>query len=156
MNKIKFLSFLSIGLLLVNIGLVAFLLFGRPGKPKPGGPRDMIVERLGFDEQQVAIFDESIKTHRRGIRKVDSSVLALKEELFSLLPQNTVPVSKRDSLIQEIVKMEQQKQYADFEHFLAIKKICKPEQLDEYSEFTKELSKLFGRKGRPGPPPHGR
>ena len=81
MKKTKLLTITVIGLLLLNFAILAFLLVSGPrGHKRPNerpegrpDPREIIIERLHFDNKQEKEYAELIKWHRGEIKKLDSS-----------------------------------------------------------------------------------
>jgi len=60
-----------------------------------------------------------------------------------LLTNNQIDLKSKDSLITVINLNQKQIEETHFKHFEDIKKLCKPEQLDDFKEFSKELGRLF-------------
>lgn len=156
MNKNKLLIFLIAGLLISNILLVVFMLKGRgPGHGPPpfhrGGPRDLIIERLHFDEAQVQQFEKLIQEHQKNLRTEDEALMTIKNTLYSNL-KSEENKTVTDSLINSMVAIQNKIEHVHYSHFQDIKKLCKPEQLEDFNELASELSRLFGPPK--GPPPH--
>ncbi len=158
MNKNKLLIFLIAGLLISNILLVVFMIKGRgpghhgPPPPHHGGPRDLIIERLHFDEAQVQQFEKLIQEHQKNLRTEDEALQNIKTTLYSNLKSEENKVVT-DSLINSMVVIQNKIEHIHYSHFEDIKKLCKPEQLEDFNEFASELSRLFGPPKGP-PPPH--
>jgi hypothetical protein len=136
---------------LSNILLVIFIV-GKPrdGRPDPDRPKRMVIEKLHFDEQQVADYQVLIDEHRRQIRELDQQIIALKNELYShLTEQNNKAVS--DSLTTEIAKVQQQVEQVHFGHFTDIKKLCTNNQQADFEALSQELTKIFAHKLAPPP-----
>jgi protein CpxP len=156
MNKNKLLIFLIAGLLISNILLVIFMIKGRGTghhgpPPRHGGPRDLIIERLHFDEAQVQQFEKLIQEHQKNLRTEDEALMTIKNTLYiNLKSEENKTVT--DSLINSMVTIQNKIEHVHYSHFQDIKKICKPEQLEDFNELASELSRLFGPPK--GPPPH--
>lgn len=151
MNKNTFKTALIICLALSNILLVVFIASKpRDGRPDPDRPKRMVIEKLHFDEQQVAEYQVLIDEHRRQIRELDQQIIALKNELYShLTEQDNKAIS--DSLTAEIAKVQQRIEQVHFAHFTDIKKLCKPEQQPNFEALSQELTKIFAHKLAPPP-----
>lgn len=154
MQKTTLISVVAVGLLVSNLALVAHVLRSnnRPPHPphpshQPGGPKNLIIERLHFDEQQVAAYQQLIDQHRAAIRAGDKRILQLKTELYTSLsaPADNVPT---DSLAVAIANEQRHMEQVHYHHFADIKKLCRPDQLKYFNELAPELAQLFG------PPPH--
>ena len=151
MNKTKLLSFAVLALLLLNFGILSFL-FLTKDKERPRErrmPREIVIEQLHFDANQIAAYDVTIKMHQNAIRELDQSIRTTKNELYQLLNSDVVDVVKKDQLINQLATDQKQIETTHFNHFLDIKALCKKDQLDDYANLTEELSKLFSPKRKP-------
>ena len=144
MNKLKLVSGLAIGLLLINLVLIGFQFFKKP--PRHEGPRNEIIHRLAFDEQQVIQYDSLIRQHRQSIRTLDSEIALLKQTLYTQLKVETALIHK-DSLIQALGQKQMEVENVQFAHFIDIHKLCKPDQEERFQKLTSDLHDLFP-KGR--------
>lgn len=156
MSKIKLLSIAVIGLLLVNIAIVSFLMFrkspplpgGRPPMAQEGrppeqsyGPKKIIIEKLDFDKEQAAQYEILIKQHQLLIASLNDSIKDAKNDLYSSLTDETF--TGKDSLIAKLGLLQRKVEITHYDHFAAIKKLCRPDQLENYASLTKELAKFF-------------
>lgn len=147
MNKVKLLSLLSIGMLMANLLLLWFLFTHRPGPPGGQGPRNIVIERLGFDKDQAKAYDKLITGHQAEIEKAQQQLMTLKNSLYaSLMDEDQQNI--KDSLILEINKVQMNIENIHYDHFLDIKRLCKPEQQQAFNALTAEIAKLFS----PRPP----
>lgn len=149
MDKSKLYIIIIIGLLLSNILLIISMTNHKPHRPMHGGPRNEIIMKLNFDENQIQLYDSLIKGHRKSIDKKENSIIELKNLLYSELRSSKIKPEK-DSIINEIAKIQIEIEHIHYNHFDDIKKICKPEQLNNYNELIKEIARLFSK---PPPPP---
>lgn len=137
---------LVIGLCVINIGLMAFVLFRTGPPPHPGGmrpedrPRQLIIEKIGFDQQQVTQYDQLITEHRTTVRKLEAQIMEAKNNLYHTLVENT---SAKDSIINGLTSLQQRVETTHYNHFLDIKKICRADQQDEFNQLTTELADYF-------------
>lgn len=160
MSKVKLLSIAVVGLLLINLGVLAFLFLRHPQGPPPGRPggrmeepRHIITRELGLDEKQVGEYEILIQKHRDGVRAIDQQIRDAKNSLYSSLA--TDQPGKQDSLISRIGSLQMQVEALHYDHFGAIKALLKPEQMEKFNRLSKELARLFGPGPGPGPrPPH--
>ncbi|MES2762069.1 MAG: hypothetical protein V4677_07680 [Bacteroidota bacterium] len=150
MNKVKFLSILAIGLLISNIALIIFMICNKPAHPKHLGPRNKIIEKLGFDEAQVKAYDKLIAWHQDEITKTEKEVMTLKNQLYSTLAADSQN-SKKDSLINELGKVQLRIETIHYKHFEDMKQLCTPDQQPAFNTMTKEIAALFAH-----PPIKGR
>lgn len=151
MNKTKVLGFAVMTLLVLNFGILAFLFFSKNDNGPRGRkmPREIIIEKLHFDENQIVEYDKTIKIHQKNIRNLDDSIKSAKNELYQLLNSDTIDSVQKDSLYLKLANYQKQIETTHFNHFIEIKKLCKKEQLSDYENLTEELSKLFSHPKRP-------
>src|SRR6185436_8838903 len=89
MNKIKLLTIAVIGLLAINLGVLGFLFLRKPpmhegpGGPPEDRPKKIIIERLHFDKEQTAQYEQLISHHRDSIRDLDRQIRKAKSDLYS-------------------------------------------------------------------------
>lgn len=160
MTKLKLLTLAVIGLLVMNLGIVGFLLLGKPPLPPRGGtpfaketPRDKIIERLHFDQGQVKQYEELIRQHRESMRSLQNNVREIKGALYTTL--NAENATAKDSLTVELVSLQKQIEMVHYNHFIEIKKLCKPGQLEYFTTLTSELADFFSPE-KDGRGPKGR
>lgn len=147
MTKNRFYIFIIIGLLISNMLLVTFILLKKP--PQHSGPRNLIIERLKFDENQIRQYDELISQHRRQIREKRHEMTDLKTQYYSLLKSEDN--KNGDLLINEIGKLSMETEKINYKHFQDIKRICRPDQMKNFDNLIDNFENLFNR---PDKPPH--
>jgi len=154
MNKTKF-CYIVIGLLALSNMILAFFFFENKNRQfNPDKPRDIVIERLRFDESQVKQYDVLIQNHRQKTHEIGRQIRELKKELYSNLPK-----PQNDSVNLELISNINEKQkdleFVHYNHFLEIKSVCTPSQLPLYENLTNELIEIFpmGNKPHPNRPP---
>lgn len=105
-----------------------------------GGPKDLIIERLQFDEGQVVLYEEHIKQHRKHIREKEQEIGNLRRRLFESLADGG---EGETSLTRQIGSIQQQIEQIHLDHFKQIRSICRPDQLQYFDNLTSELAHLF-------------
>lgn len=158
MSKLRLLSIGVIGLLLINVAIVGFLLLRKPPHPPEGrppmaneGPKQVIIERLNFNAEQAAAYDKLITSHRASIMKLEDTVNSMKNNLYQTL--NDESTAGRDSIISRLGEIQKQIETTNYNHFAAIKKLCRPEQLDNFNKLTLELAHFFAPRKKDAFPP---
>lgn len=151
MDKIKLLTYSVIGLLLLNTATIGFLVL-RPGDRNRAEPRAIIIEKLNFDENQQKEYQQLIYWHRNQIDELDEKIWETKKKLYLQLQNKELDVKTKDSLIALLSKYQKQIETTHFNHFQDIKKLCRKNQLNNFNELTKELSRMFSNKPRQKPP----
>ena len=146
MSRIKIVSILC-AFLLVSNALLLVLFFKKP--PHHHGPKQQIIERLGFDETQIKAYEKTIITHRSQIHSKEKEVIQLKNKLYKEL-KRVEDKQIQDSLIGLLGKKQEEIEHIHFKHFMEIKQLCtKSGQLEKFQHLTHELGRLFDKK-----PPH--
>lgn len=145
MTKNRFYIFIIIGLLISNMLLVAFILLKKP--PQHSGPRNLIIERLKFDENQIQQYDELISQHRRQIGEKRHEMTDLKTQYYSLLKSENN--KNGDLLISEIGKLSMETEKINYKHFQDIKRICRPDQMKNFDNLIDDFENLFNRPDKP-------
>lgn len=158
MSKSKLLIFAVISLFVINIiTLLFFVIKDSNKKPRHDkgprrSPKDFVIEKLEFDKEQVASYESTIKKHGDSVTKIDKEIFFLKNSLYNEL-SNSSNKKLTDSLFVQIANNQSIIEKLHYNHFLEIKKICKPEQLNNYKSLTNELTKLFSSQ-KPQKPQH--
>lgn len=158
MEKSKLLTLAVVALLVINIGTLVFLYLGKPhpgprmgpegmGRPKP---KEIIIEQLGLDAPQIKVYEGLIQEHRQRVDSLDRIIRESKDALYQNLANDSGDAVDT-ALIAKINAAQKQIELTHYQHFLALKKLCKPEQKEKFEALTEELHHLFGR---PPHPPH--
>lgn len=151
MKKTTLLTVSLVILILLNLLLLGSIFLGtKQGPPLGEGtgmqrPREIIINELQFDDEQIKRYDILIQEHRSKINKLDKSIRDNKEKLYGLLAKDFTQ-NEKDSLIAVINNYQREIEILHFEHFLEIKKICKQNQLESFKSLALEFPKLFGPK----------
>jgi periplasmic protein CpxP/Spy len=160
MNRTKLLTIVIIGLLIMNLGILCILFLNRghndhpAGMPPRGeGPKKIIIERLHFDPSQVNAYESLIEVHKKRTHELNDTSKILHRNLYALLNTSNPDTAKANELIRLIAEKQKEVDHLNFDHFSDIKKLCKPEQMDDFNLLTEDLAELFGHKGPP-PPDH--
>jgi len=153
MERTKLLTITIIGLLLINLATLGFVFLNGP---KPGGmphegrplPKDIIIDKLHFDANQQKEYEKLIRWHRGKIDQLDDSIRQTKNSLYSGLTESDTNTKTKDSLIALLNTYQKQVEETHFKHFEDIKKLCKPEQQEDFKALTTELSRIFAPRPR--------
>ena len=154
MNKIKLLTFSVIGLLVLNFGILGFLVLSKPQnnnqfEQRHQRPKTLIIKKLKFNASQIQIYQVLIDDHRSKIRFTEDKIRKSKNELYQLLNQNIVADKTKNEIIDSLASYQKQIEIIHFNHFIEIKKLCKKEQLQDFNLLTMELSDMFSKKPKP-------
>ncbi|OSZ78654.1 hypothetical protein CAP35_10510 [Chitinophagaceae bacterium IBVUCB1] len=154
MSKETFYRVIIVSLLLLNLGVLAYLWMGRDAAPqdmgryRQGEPAPFIIKSLQLDEAQQVQFDGLRDKHQHNTRQLREESKQLHDALFKLLHDEVVDSTKTDSLMLLISANNRAKEMVNFNHFRELKTILKPEQYKLYDEFIESIARRFG------PPPH--
>ena len=149
MEKSKFLTLLVIALLLLNLGLLAYLFLGN-SKPQHKekemrpNPREIVIRKLNFSDKQIESYKVLIKDHRAKISFAEKRNMELKNHLYQFLLKTSENKSTTDSIINLLAENQKLIETTHFNHFADIKKLCEPSQLKAFEELATELSQIFG------------
>ena len=131
-------------LLISNIGLLWFYVWNKPksvGPPKPPPVNIQMINEVGFDEQQVAIYDSLRKDHYETIGPMFKDLRHERDSLFKLMHQPELP----DSLIEMqsgiVYKKQQAIDLKMHRYFRSVRDICTEEQKPKMDTFLVNLAK---------------
>jgi len=154
MSKVRILS-IALVLLLVLNGITLFMLVDHQGPNDGVPPRDrpkmMVMERTGFDTDQVRAYEALIDRHRAAILSQDEALGYARRDLFNDL-RAADPV-RRDSIVQRIAALQAQVEMINHAHFAEVRALCKPDQLPRFDAMIGELASFFGKRRPEGPRP---
>lgn len=149
MTRSKLIGISAISLLLINISLLGFLVYGSfMDKKRHKEPKEIIIRKLNFNKQQINDYEILIKWHQSQVREKGRTIREIKQKLYSTLTAKADPKAT-DSLIQAIVDVQQDIEHIHYKHFADIRNLCKPEQLRAFNGLTQEIGALFAPK-QPG------
>jgi len=144
MKKNSFYIIIIVVLIIINICTLYFSM-----ETKHTKPREIIIEKLGFDSNQIIEYDKIIKVHQKTIRNLNDSVRKSKNELYHLLTKDNIDLKNKENLTLKITIFQNKIERTHFNHFLEIKHLCHKDQLEKFNSLSNELSKLFAPKGMP-------
>lgn len=153
MSKLKLLTIAVFFLLAINFLLVGFLFLRRPPHASPLdriGPKNRIIEILHFEKDQVVEYEKLIGHHRTSIKLLNDRIQETKGSLYQTLKGENTKI--KDSLINELTALQKEIETIHYNHFIDIKRLCRPDQLDNFSELTEDLADFFNPENRPAPP----
>ncbi len=147
MNRLKLLKISVVVLVLINLILVAIVFIGgKHHPPRHHNEKQIIIERLDLNNDQVDIFEYSIEQHIHAIRAQEKELKRLKKELYLTLKSDDVEREKE--LLEELMKVKKKIEKIHLKHFKEIKGLCTEEQLPKFDALTEDLARIFA----PHPP----
>lgn len=143
MRNSKILTIAAALLLLINIGLVAFILLQKKkgGGKKQGGkePFEMMVRELGMSEQQQKDYKQLKEEHFKNVRPLFDSIRAAKTAFFALIKDTTISDSILNIHSQKISIKQAELDRVTFSHFRRARNIFTPEQQPNYDAFIQKM-----------------
>lgn len=140
MNRLSMYKWVVAVLVILNIGLTAFILLGK-GKPPHKGPANkeqaikQIQKQFSFDDTQLAAFHASMDRHFAQMQVLSPK---LKEVSLAYYLSNG-EVAEKDSLLQLADQYSDAIYLANNRHFEEVRSICASEQLPKMEEFITNL-----------------
>jgi len=156
MNRNTLLTVAVIGLLLLNLGTLAFLFSGRHRPVPAGGPPRldrMITEELHLNEAQQKQFERLKTEHHRRFVELDQREKQTRDQLLDLLKTDSPDTTKADSLMAALGQIRVERERLNFNHFRDLRAMCNAGQKSSFDDLMERLSDFINRSGPPGPPP---
>jgi hypothetical protein len=153
MEKTKLLSIAVIGLLFLNLGLLAFLWFnngqGRPqqglGKQAQTRALDFLMDELKFDASQRAACSELLQTQRRDMDSLQNINRQNRNNLYDNLKtgDSTAAVAIGD--------VQRQVELAAFVYFRNIRALCREDQKAHFDRIIYDAMRMMAPLKPPDP-----
>jgi Spy/CpxP family protein refolding chaperone len=146
MNKTKFLTILVLLLLVLN-GVTLFFLMGKRDGTKTrsgGGGRpysEYLTKQLNLDTLQVAQLKDLRDKHKQELGELWKEDKQLQEAKFVLLKEGSTDSLKLDSILTLIGANKKKFELAFHNHFLQIRALCRPEQVELFNKTLDEMKK---------------
>lgn len=150
MKRETLLMLAVVALLVLNLGIVAYLFMSR----RPDGERkempqkgnqfdELVIAQLRLNTAQQEQFKNLKYQHRSAMQEYDTKYREVLGQYFSLLQEAKLNIAQRDSLQQLLTNIHGQKISTTFQHFLALKNICSPEQQPLFERLIPELPRVL-------------
>ena len=136
MNKQKFYIIIIGILILINLTLM-WLFFNQNNSSKKCVPRDMIIEALHFDDEQIRKYDLLIKDHRILMRKHKSELYNFRKSYF---------LTDSDSALSLLSNSYSNLENINKNHINDIMEICNSSQKEDFRIVIKENALFNERK----------
>ena len=128
MNKQNFYIIIIGVLILINLTLMWFFL-NQNNSSKKSGPRDMIIEALHFDDEQIREYDLLITDHRVLMRKGKSNLYNFRKSYF---------LTDSDSALSLLSISYSNLESINKNHINDIMEICNSSQKEDFRIIIKE------------------
>ena len=136
MNKQNFHIIIIGVLILINLTLM-WLFFNQNNSSKKCGPRDMIIEALHFDDEQIREYDLLIKDHRILMFKGKSELYNFRKSYF---------LTDSDSALSLLSNSYSNLENINKNHINEIMEICNSSQKEDFRIVIKENALFNERK----------
>lgn len=148
MNKIKVLVTAVIGLMILNLILLGLIFSHGPLPDGPqdheagdDGPKHLIIEKLGLNDVQQHQYDSLIQIHQASLNTIENDIALKKAELYRNLQGPDEHI--RDSVIHQLSFDFGRIERTHYDHFIALRNICRHDQLNKFNGLTSELQEIF-------------
>ena len=138
----KILTVAVVLLLLINIGLVVFMLTGKKkagGRPPKADPFEMMVKELKMTEKQQADYKAMKEEHMKVIRPLFDSVRAAKTAFFGMVKDADVNDSLVNVYSERITSKQAEIDKLTFSHFKRVRTVFTPEQQPQFDAFIQKM-----------------
>jgi Spy/CpxP family protein refolding chaperone len=139
----KVLTIAVVLLLITNIALVAFMMFGKGKKDgrRGGGkePSEMMVKELGMTEDQKKQHKQLREEHFKTLKPYFDSLRTAKAAFFQLTKMPDVNDSTINNYYQKVANWQLQIDKLTFAHFKKVRTIFSPEQQPKFDEFVQKM-----------------
>jgi periplasmic protein CpxP/Spy len=141
----KILVFIIAVLLLSNIAMLVFFLRKEKREDKPRqSPREFMISKLkeevGFNDDQIAKYVELSDKHKQKMKPMFNDIHMAKENFYKLLLEEPSDSSINQYLL-SIGEKQKSIDQSIFNHFLALKHVCTPDQLPKYDSLIQDVIK---------------
>ncbi len=145
MNKSKFLTIAVVLLLLLNATTLYFLFAKKNYKRSShGGNRhysEFIIKQLKFDTVQAAQLKQLRDQHKLELDELRKQDKQLQDAKFTLLKEGVTDSLKIDSVLHLVVANKKQFELAFHKHFMEIRALCRPDQLELFNKTVDDMMK---------------
>ena len=143
-------------LVLCNICLIAVIWFKLPMPfgHKPEQPRDFVISKLKFSDDQVKKYDALIAAHQAAMQHLRIESTDLRRQLFNNL-NNSSNTTIADSFAGLIANNQKQIEVATYNHFVQVRAICTDDQKATFDKIIGDVTRMMSgpRQGPPGKHP---
>ncbi len=140
MTQLKFYKFLALGMLLLNLAMIAFFLLTKPSHrhKRKGHSNKNAKAILQFDDQQKETFHQLVREHKQLMKDYNEQQKDLLQTYFDpLISENTF--SNKDSLLHQTQIIERKKIESIDQHLQDVKSILREDQKENFKPFVNHL-----------------
>lgn len=141
-TKQRITGWIIVLLVILNVFALATTWIIRPTRvqenPRPP-VRDFLKEELHLTEEQAQQFEELRKQHFLQSKAITDEAHQLKRAMLDELFSSPPNLAKVEELTEEIGEKQEELEQLRFQHFLALKSLCQPEQVEKLRALIEEI-----------------
>jgi protein CpxP len=131
-------------LLIINTGLVVFLVLGRKEKSTSGnyGRQDnfeLMAKELNLQEEQKAQHKLLREEHFKNLKPYYDSIRMAKTALYARIADTTITAAEFDAYDAKASKWHSAINRLTFEHFKKVRVLLRPDQQTDYDKFIQKM-----------------
>ncbi|HSY62860.1 MAG TPA: hypothetical protein VK796_13340 [Cytophaga sp.] len=107
---------------------------------------EMISKELNFNKDQSAALEKILTEHHDVVKEIMHKIHEVKKEQLALLRDDTLNLKVSDSLSTIITDNERNLNNEILNHFIKIKKLCHPDQIEAYNEMLLNIESFHHNK----------
>jgi periplasmic protein CpxP/Spy len=149
MMKNNVLKYMVVAALIINAAALIFFWLKRPhgDGPPPSRPDQVLIETLNLDKNQQELYKTMRLQHHSAHDSLLKIIAAQRQVLYSQKQ------GANDTVFQKIGLMQQEIEQVTYDHFMAVRKICTPEQQVELDKLlANTVQSILTPKKRRGKP----
>lgn len=132
MNKKLTLNVLLVVMVVLNVALLAFILFNGPNRPKAKG-KNFIQKEFGLTDEQMVTLEKSKDVHIKATRALNDKIQKSSIEYYQYVGDPMV----KDSLLQIVTTLNKSFYQINDKHIDELRALCSPDKQDELERFIK-------------------
>ena len=142
MDNSKFLKIVIVILLLINIGMLAFIwTTNHPHDRPPHGGGDAVkflTHELKLTDAQQKQFEELRNQHHESVEAIQHKSRKVHDDYFNLIGNPAADSAMVNATADSILALQKQIELITFYHFKSVRAICTPEQQKKFDEVISE------------------
>jgi periplasmic protein CpxP/Spy len=151
---------LLVGILLLTNGVLLLFFVGKKEpkekqhtrRDRSAVMREFLKDSVGFNDQQLAQFDQVREQHQQNVRTLFEDMRKAKLSFYQLFNQGSSADSANQAAASVIAEKQKALDLAFFNHFREVRTLCQPEQLPRYDSLIQQIVRRMVSPPRRGDP----
>ncbi|HEY0679257.1 MAG TPA: hypothetical protein VGD17_13290 [Chitinophagaceae bacterium] len=101
--------------------------------------RDFLKDSVGFNDQQLATFDQIREKHSENVKSLFEEMRSAKLTFYKQVNQEAGPDSLNQASAEAIAEKQKALDLAFFNHFRQVRTICSPDQVPRYDSMVQQI-----------------